>query len=218
MDEFSQRSMQTNKRKHIGIIGDSHGRADMIEKAVTFLKRHHCEPIIHLGDICDSFSPKTCDPCLDALMDHDVIALKGNNDHVLEVNQAASNDAVLSAKSLTYLRQLSPVMAYEQVVFAHSLPFYRDLGISCITRFLGEAEIRRFFSTSDHQILFRGHGHDPEIVWEENSVIHYRGLETGSETDLGSHIPCIITCGALTRGLAMIWDQNRNILKNLSFL
>ena len=210
--------MPSSQPNRIGIIADSHGKVDMIKKAVIFLQDSHCDKIIHLGDICDSFSPATCDSCLKVLMDNNVIALKGNNDHVLEVNQTGNNDTVMSTDGLAYLQQLAPVIECGDAVFAHSLPFYNELGISCITRFMGEAEIRLFFSKTGYRILFRGHGHDPEIVWKEKERVHCTSLETGSDTDLTPYQPCIITCGALTRGLSMIWDKRGNILKNRSFL
>jgi len=151
-------------------------------------------------------------------MENNVIALKGNNDHVLEINQTANEHTIISKTGLSYLRQLEPILKCEDVIFAHSLPFFKELGISCITRYMGELEIRRFFTMADHRILFRGHGHDPEIVWEQNNIIQRAYLKTGAKTDLEKHQPCIITCGDLTRGLAMIWDKRANVLKSLSFL
>ena len=204
--------------KSIGLISDSHGQADMIEKAIEFLHKQHCETIIHLGDICDSFRPETCETCLDVLNAHNIIALKGNNDHILEINQTENNDAILTPNGLAYLSRLSPVLEENDTVFAHSLPFYKELGISCITRFLGETEIKRFLSGSRHTLLFRGHGHDPEIIWKKNGDICCKSIEAGGETHLNTYQPCIVTCGALTRGLAMIWDKRNNVLKNLSFL
>ena len=202
----------------IGIIADSHGRSDMIQKSVEFLLDQQCDLIIHLGDICDSFSPATCDPCLNILMDYHVVALKGNNDHVLELNQSFIENPNISKKGLTYLHQLAPVLECEKAVFAHSLPFFKELGISCITRFMGDPEIRHFCSEGTHRILFRGHGHDPELIWIEKNTIQRADLKTDTTIHLEKYRPCIITCGALTRGLAMIWDKRNNTLKNLSFL
>ena len=64
---------------------------------------------------------------------------------------------------------------------------------------------------------FSAFSKNPEIVWEEKGRIHYAALEPGTETNLINYQPCIVTRGALTRGLATIWDRGDNILKNLSF-
>jgi predicted phosphodiesterase len=210
--------MAAEKSGCMGIIADSHGRSDLIETALKYLLNQRCDRIIHLGDICDSFSPQTCDPCLNLLMENHILAVKGNNDHILEINQSALNHPGISRKSLSYLKSLLPVIECGDTVFAHSLPFFEELGLSCITRFMGESEINRFFSRQDHGLLFRGHGHDPEMVWKDHGTVRCMELPAGSSLTIEPYLPCIVTCGALTSGLLMIWDAEAQLLKSLSFL
>jgi len=210
--------MTNDKFGRTGIIADSHGRSDLIETALKYLSNQNCGRIIHLGDICDSFSPQTCDSCLNLLMENHIPAVKGNNDHILEINQSALSHPSISRGSLSYLKHLPRVLECADTVFAHSLPFFKELGNSCITRFMGEPEINRFFSMQHHSILFRGHGHDPEMVWKHNGTVRCRELPAGSSVDLNSYLPCIVTCGALTDGLLMIWDAETKSLASLSFL
>ena len=208
--------MQTSGLKKIGIIADSHGKPDTISKAVTHLKNNRCDKIIHLGDICDTLFPETCNVCIQILEDNDVVAVKGNNDHMLQINQIGNLESPISHQSLSYLKNLSPVIQCDNVYFAHSLPYYDEMGISCITRGLGKQDIKKFFSVPGEKILFRGHGHTPEIIWEKEGLYYREVFSTNKTVDLKPFLPCIITCGALTRGLCMIWDIDTQMLTSLS--
>jgi predicted phosphodiesterase len=198
--------MLSSSSPYIGIIADSHGDPEIISIAVDFFRTRGCSRIIHLGDICDSFRPETCDPCIHILKTNNIAAVKGNNDHVLEINQSPQPNPIVSRESLSFLKRLPATLSSDRMIFAHSLPFFDDLGISCITKIMGEPEIRRFFSQTDFTILFRGHNHAPEIVWKQEQGIGFRDLPPGEHMYLKPHLPCIVTCGALTEGLGMIWD------------
>ncbi len=209
--------MKPYQFQNLGIIADSHGKSEIISKAIRFLKTHKCHDVFHLGDICDSFRPETCDSCIQVLKKNGVVALKGNNDHVLEINQTDQTNSPLSRESLSYLQHLPPIVEFENAIFAHSLPFIQQLGLSCMTKAMGEAEINQFFSQSDNKILFRGHNHTPQIAWQDNHKIISRTLLPKQTISLGKRIPCIVTCGALTRGLCMIWNIEKQHLTSLSF-
>jgi predicted phosphodiesterase len=209
--------MNQSQYDNFGIIADSHGKFEKLAKAIKFLRDNDCKKIFHLGDICDSFQPGTCNQCIEALKKENVIAVKGNNDHVLEINQMDYNESLVSRSSISYLQALPPVFEYKNAIFAHSLPFFKELGISCITKVMGKAEINKFFSEPHNKILFRGHNHDPEIIWIEEKIIKSEKLLTGQKISLDNRLPCIVTCGALTRGLCLIWNIRENELKSLSF-
>lgn len=200
----------------LGIIADSHGNFEMVARAIDFLTHRHCDQIIHLGDICDSFRPQTCDACVRLLIKHRVMAVKGNNDHVLEINQTGYSDSVVPEESLAFLRRLPPILTAGNSIFAHSLPFYKELGISCITKVMGKNEVLKFFSTRDHQILFRGHSHSPSVKWQEDHEVRSMDLPAGKQIHIGGHLPCVVTCGALTRGLLMIWEPESQIISSVS--
>ena len=203
--------------KNIGLIADSHGRPDTIKNALTHLKDKRCDTIIHLGDICDTLFPETCDICIDIIRENKVIAVKGNNDHMLQLNQEGNPVSPVSQRAIAYLKNLSPVLEYDLAFFAHSLPYFDEMGISCITRALGKQEISRFLAAPEYKILFRGHGHTPEIIWEKYGLFYKETISANQTIDLEPLLPCIITCGALTRGLCMIWDMENQKLTSLSF-
>ncbi|MFO7964390.1 MAG: metallophosphoesterase family protein [Desulfobacterales bacterium] len=200
----------------LGIMADSHGNALMIEKAIAFLRRRRCDQIIHLGDICDSFQPDTCEACIRQLQGNGVWAVKGNNDHVLEINQTGNVNTPVSEDSLAFLRNLPPTRSAGEIIFAHSLPFFKELGISCITKVMGKNEIQKFFAQNTHTILFRGHSHAPAIKWKADTDIRSLDFPAGNQIHLGIRRPCIVTCGALTRGLVMIWEAGPQLLSSLS--
>ena len=208
--------MQVFGSKKMGIISDSHGKPDSINNAITHLKNNKCDGIIHLGDICDTLFPETCDDCIQILEDNGVVAVKGNNDHMLQMNQIGNLQSPVSNKSIAYLKNLSPVIEWENVFFAHSLPYYDEMGISCITRGLGKQEMCKFFSIPGENILFRGHGHTPEIIWEKEGLFYREVFCTNQTIELKPYLPCIVTCGALTRELCMIWDIDNQKLTSLS--
>jgi predicted phosphodiesterase len=202
--------------KRLGIIADSHGNSEMVARAIAFLNERRCDRIIHLGDICDSFRPKTCEACVQLLKKHGIAAVKGNNDHILEINQTGNANTPVSEDSLSFLRHLPPVMTAGDSIFAHSLPFYSELGISCITKVMGKNEVKKFISENGHLILFRGHSHSPTLKYETAGEIISMDLPAGKQVDLRPHFPCVVTCGALTRGLVMIWDATSKMLSSLS--
>ncbi|MBT4364785.1 MAG: hypothetical protein HOD17_09890 [Desulfobacteraceae bacterium] len=204
-------------RQKTGIMADSHGNAETIAGAVCFLKANGCSRLYHLGDICDSQHPETADECITLLRDNDVIAIKGNNDHEILINQQYQPGKYISQENITYLKDLVPVVNEEKIVYAHSLPYYKELGLSCMTRGMGKKTADIYMKNNPKKILFRGHSHSPEIIFNNGNGITIKSLTPGHKTDIGDKIPCIITCGALTRGLCMIFEYHNKTISCVSF-
>lgn len=198
---------QTPGGRVIGIIADSHGRADALVGALTDLRRAGCETIYHLGDICDSAHPETADACVALLREHDVIGLLGNNDDALLANREGRVSAAVKPETLTYLERLPLVLERADVLLCHSLPFERELGRACMIRDLDHDQARLFFARHPRQVLFRGHGHSPALTWLDGAhdVCHAE-LAPGALVRLAAKGPCIVTCGALERGFSMTWS------------
>ena len=201
----------------IGIMADSHGKAEAISGAVRFLRENGCSRLYHLGDICDSQHPETANDCVNLLRDNKVTALKGNNDHEIVVNQKFQPDVIVSLENITYLQGLFPAFKEKKIEFAHSLPYYKEMGLSCMTRGLGKKMADFYFKNNPKRILFRGHSHSPEVMFKNGNGITVQKLTPGQKIDISDKIPCIITCGALTRGLCMIWDSDTKQVSCLSF-
>jgi hypothetical protein len=81
---------------------------------------------------------------------------------------------------------------------------------------MGRMEITRFCNDFPEKILFRGHSHNPEIAWLQRQQVKAQPLAAGLKLNLSKKIPCVVTCGALTRGLCMIWNPEDNYIESLS--
>ena len=196
--------------RSIGIMADSHGMPDTITGAVGLFRRENCRRIYHLGDICDSAHPETADSCAGILRANNVTAVKGNNDHAISANPPGKN---ISKETIGYLSALPLVAEYGEALFTHSLPFAEKLGLSCMIRGMGKNEAAFFFKEQPGKILFRGHGHSPEIISKEDGGIAVRSILPGENTELAGRFPCIITCGSLAEGFCMIWKPGEKCVK-----
>ena len=201
----------------IGIMADSHGQAETVAAALGALKSIDCRSIYHLGDVCDSTHPETAEACLSLLRDPGVIIIKGNNDQALVASHIGQARSPVSPENLQYLRNLPLVKYHLNAIFIHSLPFVRELGLSSMIGGMGDREARRSFKEFPDRVIFRGHSHSPEIVWLQGQQIASRSLVTGEKIALTEKIPCVVTCGALTRGLCMVWNPEENVIECLSF-
>ncbi|MBW1894722.1 MAG: metallophosphoesterase family protein [Deltaproteobacteria bacterium] len=201
----------------VGIMADSHGRPETIKSALQLFVEQGCSKVYHLGDICDSLNPGTAEACVRILSEHSVSAVKGNNEHALIVNQEMNPELPVTVQVIDYLKSLELVIQDKYAVFAHSLPFVRELGVSCMIRGLTKEAVEIFMNLFPDRVLFRGHSHAPEIIWRENDKIITRPITAGEEVNFGDRMPCLVTCGALTRGMCMIWKPERMTISCLSF-
>ncbi|MDP3284945.1 MAG: metallophosphoesterase family protein [Desulfobacterales bacterium] len=198
------------KTSLIGIMADSHGKPVTIAAAVALFKSKACLYMYHLGDICDSGCPETVESCVSILTANNVTAVKGNNDHAISANHPGGK---ISKETIGYLSALPLVAEYGEALFTHSLPFAEKLGLSCMIRGMGMDEAALFFKEYPGKILFRGHGHSPEIISEESGKTVVRSMSPGENTELAGRLPCIITCGSLAAGYCMIWKPCEKSVK-----
>ncbi len=202
----------------VGIMADSHGLAETIVKAIAFLSAMDCRPIYHLGDICDSVHPETTEACLRPLRESMVTAIKGNNDHAIVANQVGLKQETIPKKALKFLRNLPLRRQYENAIFAHSLPFERELGLASMVGAMGKNEASMFFKATPKGLLFRGHSHTPEIIWLKGRRILSQTISKGEKIGLEGRLPCVVTCGALISGLCMIWKPAEKLIESHSFI
>jgi len=201
----------------IGIMADSHGQPDTILAAIDRFKSLNCSNIYHLGDVCDSTRPETVEACLGTLQAHGVIAIKGNNDHAIVANQRGRQNAALTPARLKYIRDLPLAISYHNAVLTHSLPFVDRLGLACMIGNMSEKEARRCFHEFPRHVIFRGHSHRPQILFARGPRISSRTPTAGVKFHLDGKLPCVVTCGALTRGWYMVWDAENNDIVSLTF-
>lgn len=201
----------------IGIMADSHGQAETIVTALAVLTDMDCRPIYHVGDVCDSTRPETAEACLGPLRDSGVIVIRGNNDQTIVANHSDRERSPVSAGGLQYLKNLPLVIYSQKAIFAHSLPFVREMGLSSMIGDMGCREKHRFFREFPDHVIFRGHSHSPEIAWLQGQQIASQSLVAGEKFNFAERFPCVVTCGALTRGHVMVWDPDENVIGCHSF-
>ena len=195
----------------IGIMADSHGESDKITAALDFLFEKGCDRLYHLGDICDSAHPGTAEACVRPLLESGILAIKGNNDHQIEVNNRSRGrnrsyrKDLIPRDVLEFIQELPLVRSCQPALFTHSLPFARELGLSSMVGTMGEMELNWFFSTHPRGLLFRGHSHDPELIFKQDHRIKTRLLQPGRMYAISDQLPAVVTCGALTGRFCMIW-------------
>jgi predicted phosphodiesterase len=194
----------------IGIMADSHGKPGTIAAAIELFRSEKCLYMYHLGDICDSGSPETVESCVSIIKSNNVQALKGNNDHALSSSRPGEK---ISEETIRYLSSLPLVAEHKDAVLAHSLPFAKKLGLSCMIRGMGGTEAAIFFKKHPDKILFRGHSHSPEIITLEGGEIISRNIFSGESINLDGRLPCIITCGSLDAGYCMIWNTEKKTVE-----
>jgi predicted phosphodiesterase len=198
-------------------MADSHGKPETILAALAALKKINCRPIYHLGDVCDSMHPETAESCLRPLQENQVITIKGNNDHAIVANNLGRKETSVSPAVLEYLQSLPLVQTYLDSILTHSLPFADELGLSCMIGAMSETETIRTFNAFPNHVIFRGHSHNPEILRPRGHRIESDTPAVGAKINLAGKLPCVVTCGALTRGLYMIWNPEENYIESLSY-
>jgi len=215
LDKLLIQETQNKDGPLIGLMADSHGQVAPINAALEYFRSRGCKCIYHLGDVCDSAHPETAADCLQPLLEEKVIVLKGNNDHTLVANYADQAGAPVPKSILKAIQGFPLQVEHEGAILTHSLPFERELGLVSMTRSMERAEADWFFDTTNHSILFRAHSHNPEIIWRTNNKILRQPITNASVVDLRDRIPCIVICGALTRGLCMTWRPEEQIIESI---
>lgn len=157
----------------IGLIADSHGNLEATRQAIRLLKGLGADTLVHLGDFCDSIHHDRTETMIGLLEAHDVLAVKGNNDFLVE-NMLADARRPLNPegqRTLSFLRNIPVTRSFNGLRFAHSLPFdsLRSFYEPIDTGDTKRAE--RLFAETDFQFLFCGHSHLPIIFRKSGSRV-----------------------------------------------
>jgi predicted phosphodiesterase len=202
----------------IGIMADSHSDSESIEKGAVFLKQQGCTALVHLGDICDTNRFDTADACVDRVKAHDIVAVKGNNDHSLTADARGRKKSGIRPETLAILEDLPLLLKLGRATFVHSRPSIQRLGLSAMIGTIGRRDAEDYFKENPDGLLFRGHSHTPEMIHRVNGQVHFSPVDAGETVELAGKRPCIVTCGALTSGVVMLWESGEDRLTCCSFL
>ncbi|MCU0577871.1 MAG: metallophosphatase family protein [Desulfobacterota bacterium] len=197
-------------REPIGLVADSHGRTDLLLKAILLLKGMGVQSIIHLGDICDSLAPLALEDAIAVLQEHDVHAVRGNNEYAILTNHRGAHGDSLPAEVLNYLEELPYVITMGDIRFAHSAPFEWPAATSWpITDNHPLIDLEGII---DCRILFRGHSHSPSIVEMDGPGRKKIPAEAGMTMKLLRNRRYVITVGAIEEAsLALFLHEDDEI-------
>jgi predicted phosphodiesterase len=204
-------------RQKIGIMADSHGDPQIIDRGARFLRRQGCTALYHLGDICDTNRFDTADACVNLVKKYGIAAVKGNNDHSLAVDARGRSNTGIRRETLSFLENLPLSLTVGRATLVHSQPFVRRLGQSAMIGTIGRREAGDYFKEHPGGLLLRGHSHTPEMICGQDGEIQFRSLQAGQTVALKDDRPCIVTCGALIAGFVMIWEPDEDRLVCCSF-
>ncbi len=189
----------------IGIMADSHGNPDMIAAALRLFQVRGCSRMVHLGDICDSVVYQQTDACVELLLTHRVLAVKGNNDHAIVRDGRARQSRAISEETIAYLEALPLQIELAAALFVHSRPFADILGMAAMTGDIDQDEVARLRAQCPRKILFRGHGHSPRVSRLNGSPVRPASSDEDCRWQIDRRQGWIVTCGALFNRVCMTW-------------
>ena len=204
--------------RHIGLLADSHGDLQATSRSIKLLNRNGADFLVHLGDFFDSSRNYSHKAITGLLQEHNVHVVKGNNELQVENTLSAELACVNSEvkEVLQYLKALPLVIVFEDLCFAHSLPFDNVRSVYEPIDTGGTERARVIFQNTAHRVLFCGHSHLP-IIFEWNSDLVRRiKMDPGSSLRLSADSRYIIVIGAAESGECSLFDLKSMIYKRFN--
>ncbi|MEK7374463.1 MAG: metallophosphoesterase family protein [Thermodesulfobacteriota bacterium] len=209
--------MTDSDRKRIGLIADSHGNLEATAQVIRLLKRRGADLLVHLGDFCDSVRHDRAATMINLLREHGVLAVKGNNDFLVEnmlaeTRRPAGPDG---ERTLAFLRTVPITRAMDGLRFAHSLPFdsirsfYVPIDIGNTLRAV------QLFAEADFEILFCGHSHLPILFRKAAGRVTRESVQAGRPVFLEQTERHILVVGAADDGECALYDQEAGTYERL---
>jgi predicted phosphodiesterase len=203
--------------KRIGIIADSHGNLTATAKAIRLLKGRGACVLVHLGDFCDSVRHDRAAAMVDLLLEHGVLAVKGNNDFLVEnmLAEARRTPDAEGVKVSAFLRNAPVVRTRGDVRFAHSLPFdtlrafYEPIDTGNTRR------AEELFAEADFRILFCGHSHLPILFRKSDGRVTREAVPAGRPLELERTARYIFVAGAVSDGECALYDEESGAYERL---
>ncbi|MFT3772598.1 MAG: metallophosphoesterase family protein [Minicystis sp.] len=128
MTNIPNSSIDLSTARRVGLIGDVHTEAEILERAIRDLRALGADIVLCVGDIANGCGDLA--RCCDLLEHHDVLTVRGNHDRWLlnDLAQDPEDPAVrrrLPAAVLTHLTHLRRDVPARTVRFLTSLPATR---------------------------------------------------------------------------------------------
>jgi predicted phosphodiesterase len=203
--------------KRIGIIADSHGNLEATAEAILLLKGRGAGLLVHLGDFCDSVRHDRAAAMIDLLLEYGVLAVKGNNDFLVEnmLADARRPPDAEGVKVLAFLRDVPVIRAQGDIRFAHSLPFdtlrafYEPIDTGNTRR------AEELFNETDFRILFCGHSHLPILFRKSDGRVTRESVPAERPMSLERTGRYIFVVGAASDGECALYDEESGTYERL---
>ena len=199
-------------------MADSHSDLKSLESAIQALQDRGADSLVHLGDICDSLRLDLLEASIQLIRRHGLLAVKGNNDFLLE-NLILGQPPEMASGSedlLAFLRELPMTIVWEDLCFAHSLPFdflrafYEPIDVGSIQR------AEEVFRLTPHRILFCGHSHQPVLFHCSADKVSRDPVPAGRPVELNPDDRYILVTGAAAEGECALFDAEAWSLERIS--
>jgi len=206
--------------QRIGLIADSHGNREATEAAIRLLQGLGADLLVHLGDFCDSVRHERTEEMIDLLREEGILAVKGNNDFLVEsllADPRRPADA-RSKGTLSFLKTVPMMRVLDGIRFAHSLPFdalrsfYEPIDTGNTLR------AAKLFAEADFRILFCGHSHIPVLFRNEGGQVTRETMAPGEKRIFAagrSGARFIAVVGAATNGECALYDRRNGTYERL---
>jgi predicted phosphodiesterase len=212
-----QKALKKPEPKRIGIIADSHGNLEATAEAILLLKGRGAGILVHLGDFCDSVRHDRAAAMIDLLLEYGVLAVKGNNDFLVENMLADTRRApdAEGVKMLAFLRDVPVVRAQGDIRFAHSLPFdtlrafYEPIDTGNTRR------AEELFNEAVFRILFCGHSHLPILFRKSDGRVTRESVPAERPMSLERTGRYIFVVGAASDGECALYDDETGTYERL---
>lgn len=217
--ELGEKIAAMNKPRRLGLISDSHGNFPATEEAVNILIDRGCEQVIHLGDFCDTNRRDRLEDMIRLFQQRGVIAVKGNNDYLIELALASGSVAGCSDQDRLYkfIKGIPMKVVMDDICFAHSFPFdylrafYEPIDVGSTERaFL-------LFQQMSYRILFCGHSHTPVYFRLSDSEGVLREVAPpGGKLLLDPATRYIVIVGSSAEGECAIYDAGTSTYERIN--
>jgi predicted phosphodiesterase len=216
-DEFSSTESKSTVQitadniQRIGLMADSHGDLDAMNKSIQRLKSCNVDTLIHLGDFLDSDHSRDAVRIIDTFRHHHILAVKGNNDYQIEnaLKNNCLNHIPASHRKLirSFLLNVPIRIIMRNICFAHSLPydsirsFYEPVDTGKVDR------AEKIFQDTDYSVIFSGHSHFPVLFRNKSGKVFRETLQNRSSVMIHSNERFIIIVGSVGEGESGIMDM-----------
>jgi len=192
----------------IGLIADSHGRLDLMEKAIAALRGLGAHDIVHLGDICDSLAPLALEEALPVIENNGVRCVLGNNEYAILVNHRDRGGGTLSGAVVSFLESLPYVITAGDVTFAHAAPYPWPAALRWPhAGFPGDPA-----RLPGCRVLFRGHSHTPSVLALADGA-HPEARPALDTVSLEAGTRYVVTVGAVEKGACALYDPRQDLVR-----